>query len=284
LPQHERDMAALIEQLEQREKELGAREQESAAILEDARRRIAGVATRERTVRERERSVERTSRQEARRYLLEARNEIERTIKELKARGAEAIDEAGREARQRAEQLAKTQGAELDRLDTEETKVRALSGGETLARRDGPVDVGDAVALGTLGGTLGRVLEIRDDDAIVAVGAMKVTVPRATLVRSEQPLSVETAVGWTGDLPEVHVPTEVDLRGMRPDEAEIAVMQALDSAVRADVRSLRIIHGKGTGALRERVAEMLRKDTRVKEFRLGAWNEGGTGVTVAEFA
>ena len=47
---------------------------------------------------------------------------------------------------------------------------------------------------------------------------------------------------------------------------------------------LRIIHGKGTGALRERVAEMLRKDTRVKEFRLGAWNEGGAGVTMAEFA
>ena len=40
----------------------------------------------------------------------------------------------------------------------------------------------------------------------------------------------------------------------------------------------------GTGALRERVAEMLKKDTRVKEFRNGAWNEGGTGVTLAEFA
>jgi DNA mismatch repair protein MutS2 len=45
---------------------------------------------------------------------------------------------------------------------------------------------------------------------------------------------------------------------------------------------LRIIHGKGTGALRAVVAEMLRKDTRVQSFRLGAWNEGGTGVTVAE--
>jgi DNA mismatch repair protein MutS2 len=69
---------------------------------------------------------------------------------------------------------------------------------------------------------------------------------------------------------------------MRVDEAEGVVMQALDAAVRADLRSLRIIHGKGTGALRERVAEMLTKDTRVKQFRLGAWNEGGAGVTVAE--
>ena len=64
--------------------------------------------------------------------------------------------------------------------------------------------------------------------------------------------------------------------------AELDPAEFLATAVRADLRSLRIIHGKGTGALRERVAEMLRKDTRVKNFRLGAWNEGGAGVTVAE--
>jgi len=45
---------------------------------------------------------------------------------------------------------------------------------------------------------------------------------------------------------------------------------------------VRIIHGKGTGALRERVTELLRKDTRVRSFRLGLWNEGGSGVTIAE--
>jgi DNA mismatch repair protein MutS2 len=118
----------------------------------------------------------------------------------------------------------------------------------------------------------------------VTVGAIKLTVPRASLARTEQPIAPDAASTWTGDLPEVHVPTEIDLRGMRPDEAEAAVMQALDAAVRADLRSLRIIHGKGTGALRDRVGEMLRKDTRVKAFRLGAWNEGGAGVTLAEFA
>ena len=60
------------------------------------------------------------------------------------------------------------------------------------------------------------------------------------------------------------------------------VLQALDDAIRADLPTLRIIHGKGTGALRDRVAEMLRKDTRVRQFRLGAWNEGGAGVTIAD--
>lgn len=283
LPQHERDVAALIEQLERREEELKTREQEASAVLDDARRRIADVAKRERNVRERERTAEREARQDARRYLLDARAEIDRMIKDLKSRGAEAIDEAGREARQRAEQLAAKQGSELERLEREEANAQRRTA-KPATPRDARVDVGDAVEVGTLGGKLGRVLELRDGDAVVVVGALKLTVSRKSLVRSEQGESLETANTWTGDLPEVHVPTEIDLRGMRPDEAEAAVLQALDAAVRADLRSLRIIHGKGTGVLRDRVGEMLRKDTRVKTFRLGAWNEGGAGVTIAEFA
>ena len=284
LPQQERDVAALIEQLEKREEELKAREREAATILDDARRRIADIAKREKNVRERERTAERDSRKDARRYLLDARAEIERTIKELKQSGADAIEEAGREARQRAEELAAKQNVELERLEREEANVRRRTTTQPPAKRDATIDVGDAVEIGSLGGKVGRVVELRDDDAVVAVGAIKLTVSRKTLSRAEHAPGQESAGAWTGDLPEVHVPTEIDLRGMRPDEAEAAVLQALDAAVRADLRSLRIIHGKGTGALRERVGEMLRKDTRVKGFRLGAWNEGGAGVTLAEFA
>lgn len=85
-----------------------------------------------------------------------------------------------------------------------------------------------------------------------------------------------------GDLPEEHAASEIDVRGMRVDEMEQTVMHALDAAVRGDLKSLRIIHGKGTGALRERVAELLRGDPRVSAFRMGAWNEGGLGVTVTD--
>jgi len=284
LPQQERDVGALLERLEAREKELAARETEAEAVLADARRRIAEVVKRERTVRERERLAEREARQEARRYLLDARAQIDRTIKDLKSRGAEAIDEAGREARQRTEELAARQGAELERLDREAANVQRRAVAATATKTEKAIAPGDAVEVGTLGGKVGRVLELRDGEAIVAVGGIKVSVPRTSLAPAESAPAAEAAGTWTGDLPEVHVPTEIDLRGMRPDEAEAVVMQALDAAVRADLRSLRIIHGKGTGALRDRVAEMLRKDTRVREFRLGAWNEGGAGVTLAEFA
>ena len=123
LPQHERDVAALIESLEKREDVLKAREGETEKILDDARQRIADIAKRERSVRERERTAERESRQDARRYLLDARAEIDRTIKALKAQSAEAVDEAAREARRHAEELAAKQGVGSS-ADREEANVQ----------------------------------------------------------------------------------------------------------------------------------------------------------------
>jgi DNA mismatch repair protein MutS2 len=284
LPQGERDAAALIEQLERRDEELAERERIAAEVLEDARKRMADIGKRERNVRERERTVERESRQEARRYLLDARQEIERTIRDLKRQGADALDEAGRVARQRAEQLAARQNDELDRLDREEANVarrQAGAGTKTHETSPGAIDAGDGVEVATLGVKAGRLMELRDETAVVAVGAVKLTVPLAALSPGDA-APAETAVAWSGDLPEATAQSEIDVRGMRADEVESIVLQALDSAVRADLRTLRIIHGKGTGALRERVAEMLKKDTRVRQFRVGAWNEGGTGVTVAD--
>jgi DNA mismatch repair protein MutS2 len=285
IPQGERDMAALIERLERKEKELEEREREARAMQDDARDRIANVVRREHNVRERERTVEKESRKEARKYVLEARSEIERTIKELKKRGEaaadEAIDELGRDARRRAEEMAAKQADVLDRLENEERAVARKRGSVPPPER-GPVAVNDVVEVGTLGGKVGRVLDVRGKEAIVVVGSLKLTVPLQTLRKTDAPQ--ETAVSYLGDAPEVHVSTEINLLGLRADEAESAVLQALDSAVRADLKSLRIIHGKGTGALREVVNEMLRKDTRVREFRMGAWNEGGAGVTIAVFA
>ena len=286
IPQGERDMAALIERLERKEEELTVRERDADAILEDARTRIATVATRETNVRQRERDVEKASRQEARKYVLEARAEIERTIKELKQRGADvadsAIEELGRDARRRAEELAAKQADVLDRLEHEERSAARKQSRPAPGTRES-VAVNDAVEVGTLGGKIGRVIDLRGKEAVVAVGSMKLSVPVTTLRRTAQ-LPAEAAVSYIGDAPEVHVSTEVNLLGLRADEAEGAVLQALDSAIRADLKSLRIIHGKGTGALRQVVDEMLRKDTRVREFHMGAWNEGGAGVTIAVFA
>lgn len=283
VPDTERDVAALLERLEQQQAELKRREEELAAILEDARRRVHDVARRERNIRERERGVERQSRQDARKYLLNARAEIERTLRDLKRAGAEELEEKARAARQHTEQLAARQASVIEQLDAEEQKSRRKTSARArTTTREAPA-AGDTVRVETLGGKTGRVLEVRGGDALIAVGSLKMSVPLVTLVKVE-PEELEVAVAWHGDLPEVHARSEIDVRGLRADELDSAVLQALDDAIRADLPALRIIHGKGTGALRERVAEMLAKDIRVRQFRLGAWNEGGMGVTIAELA
>jgi DNA mismatch repair protein MutS2 len=292
LPQQERDIAALLEQLERREAELTQRETEATSMAAEARSRLESVARREQTVRGRERDVERRSRAEARRYALDARAQIERAIQDLRAAGAASIEEAGRAARQTAERLAATHGEQLDRLDREEEHAaaptapaaRARGGAAATPQAEMAVSPGATVEVGTLGGRVGRVVELRGSDAVVAVGAVKLTVPVDSLRAVERGPAAEQARAMTGDVPEVEARSEVDLRGLRVDEVDAILTFAVDAAVRAELPALRIIHGKGTGALRDRVAEMLRKDTRVKHYRLGAWNEGGSGVTVAELA
>ncbi|MDE3059348.1 MAG: Smr/MutS family protein, partial [Bacteroidota bacterium] len=66
------------------------------------------------------------------------------------------------------------------------------------------------------------------------------------------------------------------------EEAIKAVDKFLDDSILSGAIHIDIIHGKGTGALRKRVAEYLKSDKRIKSFRLGEWNEGGSGVTVIE--
>jgi DNA mismatch repair protein MutS2 len=277
LPVGERDVNVLLADLEARDAALAEREREAEVIANDARERARRVAEREHNAGVRERESERRAREESRRYLLAARREIENTIRSL--RKSDNPDDTARDARRHVEELAKEQTRQLDRLDERERTTRATS----RSRDAAPPSVGDHVAVASLGGRVGQVMEIRDGNAIVAVGTLKLSLPLSELTAARRPAPA-LAVTIRGDVPEAHVASEIDLRGMRVGEVEGIVMHAVDNAVRADMKALRIIHGKGTGALRERIAEMLQKEPRVANFRLGAWNEGGAGVTVVELA
>ncbi len=273
LSRGERDLTALLADLERREAELADLETRASEAATSANERLDRLTERERAVREAERHHERNAREQARRYLLDARHEVERAIREVREHSG---DNAPRDARRRVEELATEHADAVDELDrpAERTPAAGTPGA--------PIAVGDAVLLATLDGRAGRLVELRGGDAVVAVGSVKLTVPLATLTRAGRSASVPEQIPLRGDLPEEHAASEIDVRGMRVDEMELTVLHALDAAVRGDLKSLRIIHGKGTGALRERVAELLRGDPRVAAFRMGAWNEGGAGMTVAD--
>ena len=84
--------------------------------------------------------------------------------------------------------------------------------------------------------------------------------------------------------PESAPALEVDLRGLTGDEAEQATIAAVDAAVLAEQPLLRIIHGMGTGVVRDRVRRVVSGDHRVTKFGFAPRNQGGTGVTIVEFS
>lgn len=266
LEAQERDAAVLVERLRGREGALDER-QRSVEAREDEVRRI-------------ERDAERRAREEARGLLLAAREEVEEAIRGVRRADAEVVDESAREARRRVEKAIR----------------RHTGGPDDAPAPSGPVpdlETGSRVRLPS-GSAKGTVIELRDDRAVVEVGGLRMEVAAAGLVPIDSPPAdggsatprrspaPRRETGWAGDLPDPAA--EIDLRGLRVDEVALPLGRGLDAAILGGLHEVRIIHGKGTGAVRARTRELLSLDGRVREFRLGVTGEGGSGVTVARLA
>jgi DNA mismatch repair protein MutS2 len=259
----------LLERLEKNEKkarelvEKLSREREETAGLR------AEIEARESDLRIEEREVERRTREEARQILMEARREVEEAIREVRAAASEKeLENAARSARQRVEDAARRQ--------------KELRPGGLSASSSATFTPGDRVRL--LDGSLkGVVAEVRDNRAVIDASGirMKVHVSDLELVNRGDgaPDTSSGSVSWQASAGPVR--TEVDLRGFRVDEVDQELMRSIDEAILSDLTELRIIHGKGTGAVRARVTALLEDDGRVSDFRVGGRAEGGAGVTVA---
>jgi DNA mismatch repair protein MutS2 len=272
------NLEEVLEALESREREA----RERAAALESAQRRTAALQeeleAREAALRERERSAEERARQQARDILLDAREEVEtaiRTVRQSREVPDGEEDEAAREARRRVEEAAERQ-----RRKTPSRRRTPAPPPESL-RPGARVRVGKASAAGT-------VVELRDRKAVVEVSGLKMEVPVGDVVvlqdADEAAAAAESrprARGWSGPAPSGSY--EIDLRGLRVDEVELELGRSLDGAILSDLNEVRIIHGKGTGAVKARVQELLERDKRVESFRGGHPGEGGSGVTVVVF-
>jgi DNA mismatch repair protein MutS2 len=263
----------LLERLERKERDAERQARELDIERSEAARLRAEVTERERKLRAAERSAEERAREEARRVLMEARAEVEQAIDEVRAAATAGtdLDEASHRARRRVEEAAR--------------RSRPKRGTRQRATRSGPspVSVGDRVRVHATGAK-GAVLEVREGRALVEVGALRLELPLDDLEQLaggdvDAPEGRRSGGGWSGPTGG-QVRTEVDLRGLRVDEVDTELMRVLDQALLEDLSELRIIHGKGTGALRQRVAELLAGDSRVVAHRMGGPTEGGAGVTV----
>ena len=116
----------------------------------------------------------------------------------------------------------------------------------------------------------------------VQIGIMKMKVKEADLEYISRPKPVETKPLATVKGRDYHVSLELDLRGERFENALMRVEKYIDDALLAGYPRISIIHGKGTGVLRQGVQELLKKHRSVKSSRFGEASEGGSGVTVVE--
>ena len=220
------------------------------------------------------------------RRISEARNEV----KELK-----------RQATTEAKDLVATAQAAIERLvkdirESSAAKVSIQAARKTLddlrthAQEASPEDhdtrgetfkVGDRVRLKE-GTEMGEIVELKESNAVVLWKSGRIRVKVHDLIKTGT-TSSDRATLPVGTVPP-RFRNELDLRGLTGEEAISEVERFLDDALVSGLLRVDIIHGKGTGALRKRVAEFLKGYPHVKSFRLGEWNEGGSGVTVVELA
>ena len=147
-----------------------------------------------------------------------------------------------------------------------------------------PVVKGDSVIIRSIGE--GEVVEVKNDNVIVQSGMLKTRVKMGDLMliekKKKQPPKIGRSVYRTTSRADADVKTELDLRGQTVDEALMNLSLFIDKCVLNNISEIRIIHGKGTGALRTAVTQELRNHSNIEEFRLGVYGEGENGVTIAK--
>ena len=279
--QSDKDFEDVLSQLEQQRQKMEAARaeaeklrQETAKIKQQSEAYSAQLAA------EREKAMEQ-ARREAQKIIEDARwtaNQAAEEIKQLKKQLSENADIQGVNQRQ----------AEIRRsLNEAESKLHA---GQAEKQRPAPsrgILVGDTVELLKLG-TKANVIAINKDGTYqLQAGILKMSAKadEIYLLEYENPYKEKGArPKHSGrEMKLAAMNHEVDLRGMDSVEAISVLENYMDEAMRSNLNTVRIIHGKGTGILRNAVHQYLRKNKYVKQFRLGVYGEGEDGVTIAEF-
>ncbi|TCO73628.1 endonuclease MutS2 [Marinisporobacter balticus] len=219
------------------------------------------------------------AREEARRLLKNAKVEADKIIKELRDLSKEQdekdrnrkIEEARSGLKGKLNEMEEDLGINMDvAINTKPPKN---------------LKVGDTVIILNLN-QKGNVVSKpnANGDLTVQVGIMKVNVniKNLRLEREEKENIQKTGMGKIAKNKAQSIRTSIDLRGQTLEEALLDTDKYLDDAYIAGLKEVTVIHGKGTGILREGIKKELKSHKHVKSFRDGAYGEGGTGVTIVE--
>lgn len=227
---------------------------------------------------------ERALAEEVRQRTESREQELQSRLEELQTQREERLEEARQEAesvvrdaqeRVRAtRERAKTegQGQALQELMTLRSKYQRP---ERAQPAKPGLQVGSSVNIPEYGGQ-GTIVELRGAEALVQMGAVRMSVPLARLQPKEEPKTKAASSTRT----KAKIGEELNLRGLTVEEALLAVDDYLEEARATGTSPVRLLHGKGTGALRNALRDALRRDKRVESYSDAVPYEGGHGVTV----
>ena len=279
--QSDKDFEDVLSQLEQQRQQMEAARAEAERLrLETENIKKQSAEYSKKLEQEREKALAQ-AREEAKFIIEDARrvaNAATDEIKALKKSLTESNDVQDVNRRQ----------ADLRRsLNEAEDKLR-----QGTAQKDRPapsreIMIGDTVELLKLG-TRANVIAFNKDGSLqLQAGILKMNAKREEVYLLENLTTAKQKKARPAhsgrEMRSAPSVSEVDLRGMDSIEAVCVLERYLDDAMRSNIPSVRIIHGKGTGVLRSAVHDSLRKNKFIKKFRLGIYGEGEDGVTIAEF-
>ena len=271
----------VLTKLEQQRQEM-EQEREEARRLKLETEQSAKVAQEYRKKLEEERAkVVEKAQAEARAILQEARDASDLAFAELK-------DMRKKQAKEQNWQQVNDRRVEVRRLlnDTEK-KVGGTKQEQEVLPPTRDAVVGDTVELLSMG-TKATVLSVNKDGSLqLQAGILKISAKQSEVRVVEGETQSQKQVRQIMKRAEhtlrtAAVPSQVDLRGMMTDEAIAVLEQFLDTAMMGKLETVTIVHGKGTGAVRNAVRTYLKRSRYVKSFRPGRYGEGEDGVTVAE--
>ena len=271
---------ATIEKLEQTRHALEREREMTAAHLRKAAEEEKKASQLRAELSVRLEKAEIKARRDAQRILDEARETAESVYAELDEMRRHANDE------QQADEINRARTELRRRLNEKEAALRDTE--ELPAEEDKKssrkLQAGDTVRIKSMGVKAEVISVNRDGTVNLKAGIMNVTAKEdeVLLLDGEKKKTQQAVPAASVGTRLMHVAPEIDLRGMESLEGVLAAERYLDSAAMARMKTVTIIHGKGTGALREAVQQMLKRNKLVKSFRLGRYGEGEAGVTVVE--
>lgn len=272
---------ATIEKLEQTRALLERDRAETAKKLHEAEESAKKAAFLRAELSVRLEKADEKARRDAERIISDARRTAEDTFAELDEMRRKMNDD------EQTQEINRARSELRRKLNESQGKLKAKAPEQPKEEKKSARDVraGDTVEIKSMG-VKAEVIDVNPDGTLnLRAGIMNVKLKPddVYLIEGHAAKQKKQSVTLAGSTaPRAAVSPEIDLRGMESIEAVNAAEQYIDSAVMGKLKTVTIIHGKGTGALRAAVQQMLKRNKAVKSYRLGRFGEGESGVTIVE--